>query len=262
MSCIKVGSDESHLTVSLIVRSKVVRVSTDHNFWRERKAETESNRGPCTYQPNVLPLGQAGLHVEDRPNTLLPNESRVSVWLKRRSAFFSLSVPNTARILQTDELHPPANERPPFGLKGRKGQTLQGMATLVTKLNTSTFPFPLVLARSYGSQYIQVQPHEARMVLLNHTTETARVSVPLPSNYLLFKTHFIYRYICNESSHHLKLYCASYNVNYTHTHTRTLSDTHTQTDTNTLTASTKTTYVIKSIYYISTTVFNIKILTI
>ena len=97
------------------------------------------------------------------------------------------------------------------------------MSVLVTKLNTSTFPFPLVLARSCGGQYIQVQPHEAQMVLLNHTTETARASVPLPSNYLLFKTHFIYLYICNESSHNLKLYCASYNVNYTHTHTRTLS---------------------------------------
>ena len=37
-------------------------VSVDHNFWRERRAEADSNRGPSAYQPNVLslPLGQTG----------------------------------------------------------------------------------------------------------------------------------------------------------------------------------------------------------
>ena len=33
-------------------------VSTDHNFWRERRAKVELNRGPSDYQPNALPLGQ------------------------------------------------------------------------------------------------------------------------------------------------------------------------------------------------------------
>ena len=33
-------------------------VSTDHNFSRERRAD--SNRGPSAYQPNALPLGQTG----------------------------------------------------------------------------------------------------------------------------------------------------------------------------------------------------------
>ena len=33
-------------------------VSTDHTFWRERRAEADSNRGPSAYQPNALPLGQ------------------------------------------------------------------------------------------------------------------------------------------------------------------------------------------------------------
>ena len=33
-------------------------VSTDHNFWRERRAEADSTRGPSAYQPNALPLGQ------------------------------------------------------------------------------------------------------------------------------------------------------------------------------------------------------------
>ena len=35
-SCIKMGSDESHFNVSLIVRDKVTRVSTNHNLSEER----------------------------------------------------------------------------------------------------------------------------------------------------------------------------------------------------------------------------------
>ena len=34
--------------------------STDHNFWRERSTEADSNRGPSAYQPNALPLGRTG----------------------------------------------------------------------------------------------------------------------------------------------------------------------------------------------------------
>ena len=30
-------------------------MSADHNFWRERRAEADSNRGPSAYQPNALP---------------------------------------------------------------------------------------------------------------------------------------------------------------------------------------------------------------
>ena len=41
-------------------------VSTDHNFWRERTAETASNRGPSTYQHNALPLGQTGSQKRER----------------------------------------------------------------------------------------------------------------------------------------------------------------------------------------------------
>ena len=60
-SYIKMGNDESHFNVSLIVRDKVTRqVSTGHNFPRERRAEADSNRGPSAYQPNALPLGQTG----------------------------------------------------------------------------------------------------------------------------------------------------------------------------------------------------------
>ena len=35
-------------------------VSTDHNFWRERIAEADSNWGPFAYQRNALLQGQTG----------------------------------------------------------------------------------------------------------------------------------------------------------------------------------------------------------
>ena len=35
-SCIKMGSNESHFNVSLIVRDKVTRLSTNHNLFEER----------------------------------------------------------------------------------------------------------------------------------------------------------------------------------------------------------------------------------
>ena len=60
MTCIKMGSDESHFNVSLVVRDSHKTVSRDHNFSRERRAEAVSNRGPSAYQPTVLPLGQTG----------------------------------------------------------------------------------------------------------------------------------------------------------------------------------------------------------
>ena len=43
-SCIKMGSDESHFNVSLIVRDKVTtRLSTNHNLFEE-KGEPKRNR--------------------------------------------------------------------------------------------------------------------------------------------------------------------------------------------------------------------------
>ena len=38
-------------------------VSVNHNFWRERWAEAESNWVPSAYQPNALPLGQNSSHI-------------------------------------------------------------------------------------------------------------------------------------------------------------------------------------------------------
>ena len=35
-------------------------VSTNDTFWKEKRAEAVSNRGPSAYQPNALPLGHTG----------------------------------------------------------------------------------------------------------------------------------------------------------------------------------------------------------
>ena len=60
-SCIKMGSDESHFNVLLIVRDAVTRQRPESTiFLRERRAEADSNRCPSAYQPNALPLGQTG----------------------------------------------------------------------------------------------------------------------------------------------------------------------------------------------------------
>ena len=61
MTCIKMGSDESHFNVSLIVRDKVTRQCPQTTTFLKRKgAEAVSNRGPSTYQPTALALGQTG----------------------------------------------------------------------------------------------------------------------------------------------------------------------------------------------------------
>ena len=64
-SCIKMGSDENHFNVSLIVRDKVTKQcpQTTTFFLRERRSKAYSNRGPSAYQPNASPLGQTGSQV-------------------------------------------------------------------------------------------------------------------------------------------------------------------------------------------------------
>ena len=49
-------------------------VSTDHNFWRKRRAEADSNRGPSAYQPDALPLGQTGSRPAVTPNFVLEDD--------------------------------------------------------------------------------------------------------------------------------------------------------------------------------------------
>ena len=45
------------------------QTTTDHNVWRERTAEADSNRGPSAYQPNALPLGQTDSLRQSPSNT-------------------------------------------------------------------------------------------------------------------------------------------------------------------------------------------------
>ena len=61
----KLDSDESHFNVSLIVRDTKSQdsVHKPQPFWRKRRAEAESNRGPSAYQHNALPLGPAGSRI-------------------------------------------------------------------------------------------------------------------------------------------------------------------------------------------------------
>ena len=61
-SCVKMGIGVSHFNVSLINCEVQSHKDSVHSFSRERRAEAESNRSPCAYQPNALPLGQAGSH--------------------------------------------------------------------------------------------------------------------------------------------------------------------------------------------------------
>ena len=84
-------SDESHFNVSVGSDGQSHKtVSTNHNFWREMRAEAVSNQGPSAYQPNALPLGQTGcppyaLHPVSKVSpTLLWNCLHHSGWLCSR----------------------------------------------------------------------------------------------------------------------------------------------------------------------------------
>ena len=56
-SYINMGSDKSHFNVSLIVRDKVRRLSTNHNLFEEKGEPKRNHRCPSAYQSNALPLG-------------------------------------------------------------------------------------------------------------------------------------------------------------------------------------------------------------
>ena len=55
MTCIKMGSDESHFNVSLIVKDKVTRPCPQTTIF-EKKGEPKRYRteGPSAYQPNTV----------------------------------------------------------------------------------------------------------------------------------------------------------------------------------------------------------------
>ena len=65
-SCMKMGSDESHVNASLIVRDKVKRQCPQTTTFEE-KGEPKPIRTevlPITSLPTALPLGQTGSHME------------------------------------------------------------------------------------------------------------------------------------------------------------------------------------------------------
>ena len=68
--CIKMGRDETILMFHNCEGQSQKTLSTDHNFWRERRAEADSNRGPA-YQPKALPLGQTGSHHNNKQKAII-----------------------------------------------------------------------------------------------------------------------------------------------------------------------------------------------
>ena len=52
-SCVKMGSDKSHLNVSLTVKDKVTRVSIDHNF--EEKGEPKQIQTKVPLLTSLMP---------------------------------------------------------------------------------------------------------------------------------------------------------------------------------------------------------------
>ena len=67
-SCIKMGSDESHFNVSLIVRDEVTRQCPQTTTFEEKGEPNRIRTEDITpYQPNALPLGQTGSHRAPRP---------------------------------------------------------------------------------------------------------------------------------------------------------------------------------------------------
>ena len=64
-SNIKMGSDESHFKVSLIVKDKVTRQCPQTTAFEEKgEPKRIQTLGPFAYQPNALPLGQTGSQSE------------------------------------------------------------------------------------------------------------------------------------------------------------------------------------------------------
>ena len=54
MTCIKMGSDESHFNASLTVRDTDTRLSTDHNLFEE-KGEPKRNRAEALLFTSLMP---------------------------------------------------------------------------------------------------------------------------------------------------------------------------------------------------------------
>ena len=89
----KVGSDESHFNVTLIVRDKVTRQYPQTTTFEasERRAQADSNRGPSAYQPTALPLGQAGSLPSHRSHEAFSEQIRTVSAAKQSETQHSVS---------------------------------------------------------------------------------------------------------------------------------------------------------------------------
>ena len=76
------GSDENCFNALTLMKAFHKTVSVNHNLWREGKAEAESNRSPSAYQPNALPLGQAGSYTCELPTL---TGARCTPWAYRNT---------------------------------------------------------------------------------------------------------------------------------------------------------------------------------
>ena len=86
---IEVGSGASHFDISLMGGGGCGAKSDSINpiFWRQRRADPESNRGPSAYQASALPPGQAGWRSKRRPLAGPPLISATGSYVIARSRF-------------------------------------------------------------------------------------------------------------------------------------------------------------------------------
>ena len=113
---------------------------------------------------------------------------RTTVWMKRLRASVSTCPFETLHtVFQTDELHPPANRHPVFGLKRRKGRRSQlrvgnsssGVVEYVDLPLALTCQFPLCRVTESTFRQTGLTTRGTNGSLLNHAAKTTRVSAPL-----------------------------------------------------------------------------------
>ena len=87
-------------------------MSTDHNFWRERRAEADSNRGPSAYQLNALPLGQT--------SSLTELQAAVALWSTQDNTEFQFNIDWRGDNKTTMQQHMPPSPPPPYTSTSRE----------------------------------------------------------------------------------------------------------------------------------------------
>ena len=85
-------------------------LSTDHNIWRERRAEADSSRSPSAYQPNALPLlnwvtGSPGGHSDfhTAPELWVTSQTFPALFQKGQT---NRAVPRGTKIYQQYDFKP------------------------------------------------------------------------------------------------------------------------------------------------------------